>query len=81
MNEKGEVKVSSSPTNGNEVISKYAVDFNDNENYFQSKNELNAWIKYDFLERKVRPTHYSIRTRPLWGKRWQLSEKLGNRRI
>ena len=68
VNDKGEVKVTSSPTNGNDVISKYAVDFDNNQHYFQSKNEPNSWIKYDFQERTVRPTHYSIRTRPDGGK-------------
>lgn len=68
VNDKGVVKVSSSPTNGNEVISKHAVDFEDNEHYFQSKNEPNSWLMYDFQDSKVKPTHYSIRTRPDGGK-------------
>jgi hypothetical protein len=31
-----------------------------NLSYFNSKNEVNPWICYDFKDRRVRPTHYSI---------------------
>lgn len=65
--EVGKVKVTSSPPNGSEYISKHVVDFGDN-NYFQSKNEINSWIKYDFQDSKVHPTHYSIKTRHDGGK-------------
>lgn len=68
VEDKGEVKVTSSPPNGNDLVSKNVVDFDDNQNYFQSKNEQNSWIKYDFKERKVKPTYYSIKTRPDGGK-------------
>lgn len=67
VNDKGMVNVTSSPSNGNDYDSKNIVDFDDNH-YFQSKNELNSWVKFDFQELKVRPTHYSIRTRPDGGK-------------
>lgn len=43
---------------------KFIVNFNDNKNYYQSTfNDIDAWICYDFKELKVRPTHYSIRSR------------------
>lgn len=68
VNDTETVKVTSTPTNGNDVASRFAVDFDDNEHYFQTKNEKKSWIKYDFLDSKVRPSHYTIRTRPTGGK-------------
>lgn len=67
VNDKGKVKVTSSPINGEDFLAKYAVDFDD-EHYFQTKNEPNSWLKYDFNDSQVRPTHYSIKTRPDGGK-------------
>ena len=66
VDEKGIVKVTSSSTNGNN-LSKYAVDLDDNQHYFQSLHQPDSWLKYDFKKRKIRPTHYSIRTRHDWG--------------
>lgn len=40
------------------------VDFDNLKTRFLSKNQENSWAQYDFGERKVRPTHYSIRSRP-----------------
>jgi hypothetical protein len=37
-----------------------AADLTNTSNYFQSKNESNQWLCYDFKNRKVRRTHYSI---------------------
>lgn len=68
VSDKGVVKVTSSPTNGNDVEAKYVVDFEDQLHYFQSKNEPNSWIKYEFVNAKVKPSHYSIKTRPDGGK-------------
>ena len=50
----------------NAYIGQFAVDLdNKNQlNYFVTDNLPNSWIKYDFNDKKVRPTHYSIRTRP-----------------
>jgi hypothetical protein len=42
---------------------KNAADLNTNS-YFHSKGEANQWICYDFKNRRVRPTHYSINS---WG--------------
>lgn len=40
-----------------------SVDLNNPRNYFQSNNERDAWLQYDFKDKKIRPTHYSIRSR------------------
>ncbi|KAK8887458.1 hypothetical protein M9Y10_038503 [Tritrichomonas musculus] len=40
---------------------KCAVDF-ESDSYFWS-NDDNDWLKYDFKKKKIRPTHYSIKTR------------------
>lgn len=60
VDEKGIVKVTSSS-----VYKKFkprnVVDFTDNIN-FSSSIEKNAWIMYDFIEKKVRPNFYSIRS-------------------
>ena len=48
---------------------RYAVEFNNfdkskNEKFFHSSHkEPNSWLMYDFVNRKVNPTGYSIRTR------------------
>lgn len=58
-----EFNITSSSVNGMSYQSKNAIDFENIESYFCTKNEQNAWIKYDFKDRKVHPTHYSIRTK------------------
>lgn len=68
VSDNGTVNVTSTPTNGSDVPPRFAVDFDDNEHYFQTKNEQNSWIKYDFFDSKVRPTHYTIKTRSNSGK-------------
>ena len=40
---------------------KYAIDFN-SDNYFLSDIRYD-WLKYDFKDKKIRPTSYSIKTR------------------
>ena len=47
---------------------KNAANVNDQTNYAQSDNQENAYLRYDFNDRKVRPTHYSIRSRHDYGK-------------
>lgn len=61
------VKVTSSSYN-KDRYQKYTVDLDDNYHYFQSSDDENAWLQYDFLNRKVKPSHYSIRTRHDQGK-------------
>ena len=58
--DRGIINVTSSSCYSN-YLPKHAVDF-DNNNYFFSSSS-NAWLKYDFKEKKIRPTHYSIKTR------------------
>lgn len=42
--------------------------------YWSSKNEPNSWIMYDFKNKVVCPTHYSLRcTEWGWPKKWKLS--------
>lgn len=37
------------------------IDFNDEEKYFETDNAKNSWIMLDFMDAKVRPTHYTIK--------------------
>lgn len=67
VNDNGTVKVTSSSVNSN-FFPKNSVDLENEENYFQTKNEQNSWLKYDFGDRKVCPSHYTIRSRPNDGK-------------
>ena len=60
--DKGIVNVTASSTNSNR-LPKNSVDLTNMGNYFQSSNQANSWIKYDFINSKVQPTHYSIRNR------------------
>lgn len=41
-----------------------AVDLNDKSRHYSSNGERGSWLKIDFIERKIRPSHYSILT---WG--------------
>lgn len=67
VGDNGTVAISSSSENGS-YVAKNAVDFESEnvQNYFQSIDQSNSWLKYDFKERKVCPTHYSIRTRRIY---------------
>lgn len=61
VSDKGIVKVTSlSETTS---LAKNVVDLQNNRNYFQSRNQQNTWLQYDFIENRIIPTHYSIRTR------------------
>lgn len=64
----GTVKVTASSIQMSGQEPKFAVDFDDLKNYFHSNSEQNSWLQFDFGERKVRPTHYSIKSRPDGGK-------------
>lgn len=64
LNDKGIVIATSSSINGSSYLPKFAMDFDINSNYFHTNNEEHSWLQYDFQKRKVRPTHYSIRSRP-----------------
>ena len=64
VSDKNEVIVTSSSSNNcfPDRLPKNAVDFDDVQSIAQTNNEENAWIKYDFKDRKVHPTHYSMRS-------------------
>lgn len=61
--QKGVVKVTESSVNTNEIHAYNLVDLDNFETRFLSQNKENSWAQYDFGDRKVRPTHYSIRSR------------------
>jgi hypothetical protein len=41
---------------------RHVADFG-NQGHFETKNESNSWIRYDFKDMQIKVTHYSIRTR------------------
>ena len=71
VHDKNVVKVTSSTicndrgTNNSICLPKNAVDFNktDTRIKFATKDLPNQWLKYDFLDHKVCPTHYLIKAR------------------
>lgn len=58
----GTVKVTSSSING-DSYPRNAVDVHNEKNYFQSNSYDNSWLKYDFIDRRVSPSAYSLRTK------------------
>lgn len=62
VHDKGIVNVTSSSYYDNRFYPKNAVDFTDNKKDFRSSYEENAWLKYDFLNKKVHPIGYSIKS-------------------
>lgn len=65
VHEKGIVEVTaSSEENDSCRRAKNAVLFNDTGNWFCSKDMKDSWLRYDFKKQKVRPTHYSIKSKP-----------------
>lgn len=72
VHEKGTVNVSAS---GNYNHSKHPYQITDREwsDIWQSYNEPNSWIMFDFKQQSVCPTHYSLRySKALYPKNWQL---------
>lgn len=63
VDDNNEVKITSSSLLYNNIkyLPKFAADFND-INFFHSNREQFSWLKYDFKDRKICPTHYSMRT-------------------
>lgn len=47
---------------------KNVVDFNNDKMNFISNNDQNSWLLYDFKQRKVKPSHYSIKSHHWGGK-------------
>ncbi|KAK8839726.1 hypothetical protein M9Y10_031431 [Tritrichomonas musculus] len=64
VHEKGVVSVTASSELKSSLCAKNVVDFDDIESRLCTNDEENSWLKYDFKELKVRPTHYSIRSKP-----------------
>lgn len=63
VSENGTVNVTSSSSNSSNYIPKNAVDVKNSQSYFQSGSYANSWLQYDFIQNKVCPACYSIRTR------------------
>lgn len=59
----GSFKATSSSEMYSNSFAANASDLHNSNNCFESKDEQNSWLKYDFGSQKVHPTHYSIRTR------------------
>ena len=64
VSENGTVIVTSSSLDCYLYDVKHVVNVHGGNNYFCSSNVANSWLKYDFVKRKVYPTHYTIRSRP-----------------
>jgi hypothetical protein len=61
--EKGVIAITASGCiDSSRFAPKFAADLM-NDSVFVSGNEPNQWIAYDFLERRVRITHYTLRSR------------------
>lgn len=67
VDEKNSVKVTSSSTYSDRYP-KYVVDLEDDKHYFTSDCSQNSWVKLDFIDKKIRPNKYSIKTRSDSGK-------------
>ena len=53
------VDITASSTNDGSCI--YVTQY-DNNNYYQSSNEQNAWICFDFKDKKIIPTNYQMKS-------------------
>lgn len=62
VNDKCIVKVTSSSIWNGNMYPKYAVDLHESS-VFATLDDKNTWLKYDFINNKIRPTCYSIRSR------------------
>jgi hypothetical protein len=61
VHDKGAISVTASSASS---PAKIVVDLQNRASYFQSKNEPNSWICYDFKEMKIAPTCYSLVSAP-----------------
>ena len=69
VHDKGAIEITeSSYRRSNEEEGKFAADLGNKSSIFFSQNEKNSWIQYNFKEKKIKPTHYSIRTTHYKGK-------------
>lgn len=63
VSDNGTVNVTSSSANSSNYIPKNAVDVKNSQSYFQPGSYANSWLRYDFIQNKVCPASYSIRTK------------------
>lgn len=56
------IDITSTPLNSYSQLPKYAADLDNVKSYFCSANIRDSWLCYDFRDRKVKPTYYSIRS-------------------
>lgn len=61
IEDKGIIKITSSSVS-KQRAPKNVLDFSNNNLYFATVNDQNSWLKIDFINRRVRPNSYSIRT-------------------
>lgn len=40
------------------------IDFDNEENYYETENKKNSWIMFDFKDKNVRTTYYTIKSSP-----------------
>lgn len=64
VHEKGIINVKASSEYDNNRLAKNVVDLDNKSTMLRTKDEENSWLMYDFKEKKVRPTHYSITSKP-----------------
>ncbi|KAK8890781.1 hypothetical protein M9Y10_027980 [Tritrichomonas musculus] len=63
------IDITSSGVNKNHPLRTvdWVVDYDDNDHYFQSNNEPNAWICFDFKDMSISPTKYALKSRSDFG--------------
>lgn len=64
VDKKDIVKITSSSRKRSDVDAFHAANLHDVNSYFYSLDEENSWLKYDFKDKKIMPSHYSIRSYP-----------------
>jgi hypothetical protein len=64
LHDLGIVSVRASGVYGSSYEAKFALDLQNRSSHFFSQNEANSWIRYNFNNIHVVPTHYSILSRP-----------------
>lgn len=72
--DKGVVTVSASSVYSSTYEPKYVVDLDNNNKMLFSNDLPNSWIKFDFKERKINPTHYSIKSHTTYVTKSHLKE-------
>jgi hypothetical protein len=63
VHEKGIVEVSASSIYWSDCPLSVVVDFNSSSRGFATNNVANSWIRINFKTNRIKPTHYSIRSR------------------